>query len=55
MDYEKRFKKLVIDLLEVLVKHINEWDEAERGIFDVYEMLKRAEADLDKPNEPVPL
>ena len=32
MDHEKKFKRLFQDMMELLKKHAEEWDDAERGI-----------------------
>ena len=53
MHYEKRFKRLIADLQAVMKKHMDEWNEAERGGFDIDEIMERIEAEADDPAEPV--
>ena len=53
MNYEKRFKRFIADLLAVIEKHMISWDKAERGISDVDAIMERAEAMKDMPSEPV--
>ena len=53
MNYERRFKRLVRDLLSLVEEHLKERDEAEQGTFDIDEMLDKAIAGADKPAEPV--
>jgi len=53
MNYERRFKRLIHDLLELTETHLKEWDEADRGIFDIDELLDKVEANAEENSEPV--
>ena len=53
MDYEKRFKRLISDLWQVMKLHIHEWDKADKGIFDADEIIARLEKELGESSEPV--
>ena len=39
MDYEERFRKLVMDLADLIEKHTKEPEEAGQGIHDVNEIM----------------
>jgi len=53
MNYEKRFKRLVKDLLELLEIHFISWEEAEKGIFDIDDIMEQVQNDKGRPSEPV--
>ena len=52
MNYENRFKRFTLELLDLIERHIKEWGEAERGVFDIDAIMARVEAELDMPTEP---
>lgn len=45
MNYEKRFKRFTSDLLSLIEKHMTEWDKAEKGVFDIDEIMDRVNSD----------
>lgn len=51
VDYEKRFKRFTEDLLALIEKHMLEWDEAEKGNFDIDAIM--AKVNSDEPTETV--
>lgn len=51
MNYEKRFKRFTADLLALIEKHMLEWEEAEKGGYDIDEIMDRVSS--DEPSAPV--
>jgi len=53
MDHEKKFKGLLHDMMELLKKHAEEWDDAERGIHENNVFIETGEEEVCSSNEPV--
>ena len=55
MDKKQRLEKLTNELIDVIEKHMNEWEDEDSGAScdDIDKILAQAEAAADKPAEPV--
>ena len=53
MNYERRYKRFVKDLLDLIEQHMLEWNEAEAGIYDIDEVMDQVEVTRNELNSPV--